>query len=317
MTGESNSNNEIRLAQIVEQEYEKLFNFDLVIATTSKYRQEVFKKFGFKSVSGVLIEDIDEKAIKRNYEDIISPHANPEDKFRSKHTEEVAAGKVEKMMGALPNFGEGSNKFLVGLDTLPIYFGVDGDKFKGNAVDKNSPDKVKKTIIKELNQLVEAVISEKSKVLNDYEGSIGFREIGVEVSTGIAFKFPDEKHVRQYSANSFLEFENIKELARREQTGEIKRADRLEAIEKITDSILAVYNKKGMDSSSISGGINFADDDIRKILDIREYPLDKDGERTTTSEAPVERGLYLGAPQELIKQILKAAVKDRVLAGKF
>lgn len=317
MTPELNQDIEARLQRIVEQKYQELLQMKLVIATTSRYRQEVFGRLGFKSVDGVSTADVDEQSIKRDYEKVISPRANPEDRFRSKHAEEVAAGKVEKLMTKFPNWAEGTDRLLVGLDTLPMNFEVDNDRFRGNAVEKPTEAEARKVIEIELNYLIDSAIGPKKKILEGYQGSIGFREIGIQVSTGIALKFPDEEHVRHYSANSFLEFENVKELSRREQTGEITHGERLEAIKQIVDQILAVYEAKGINASSISGGINFADDEIKQILDAREYPLDEHGERTTIDEAKVEKGVYLGAPEHFMKKILIDVVRDRVLAGKY
>ncbi|PIR03858.1 MAG: hypothetical protein COV59_04295 [Candidatus Magasanikbacteria bacterium CG11_big_fil_rev_8_21_14_0_20_39_34] len=328
----------------IESVYNEILGRTVVVATTSDYRKKVFGTYqgedgktqgiGFSKVDGVRTKDLDEALIQESYEKL-NPHASVQDPFRTRMAEAVATGKValllESLIGVSGDLKEHMDKVLIGIDTLPTYFAVRDDngilKYRGDAVpkpkeslsqeNKNWHEVDPRTMIEsELEYLVDMLRKEPKTVDEKWSGDLR-RECGVQVTTGISICVPIEVDNTQklvwkaYSLSSFLNFGRLEEIAALKSSQERK-----ESLDALVDQILQISSKEENPfPTQISGGINFADEEIRNILKIRETALDFWGNNQNSEETP-ETGIYLGAPEKGIKQALREVASEIVLEKK-
>ncbi|MFA7244665.1 MAG: hypothetical protein WC070_00615 [Candidatus Magasanikbacteria bacterium] len=315
---------------VADFQFKRILEKGVVIATSSKYREAIFRDIGFKDSIGIPVEQVDEMGIKKEYEEK-NPVANEEDPYRTKMVESVARGKVAELMSQLKEHPDYKDKVLVGLDTMPIYFGFDFDEnggmsYRGDAIPKPTPQEkysenydpenghvelmAEEMMEDELTYLVEMIrkkLDEKYKEKLKYNGNTIHRSVGIQVTTGLAIHVPgDSEEIRTFSISSFLEFIKLKEIAKIE--GSEKR--NIE-IKKLVKEIVSQYDDENL-KNKISGGINFGDERMKKILDAKEVKLNNRGDVVHDMNLEVESGIYLGAPENAIKQALQYIARQMV-----
>lgn len=116
-----------------------------------------------------------------------------------------------------------------------------------------------------------------------------YRSATVRVETGVAMRFPHQKKIETFVSAVTLMPQALYKIAQRTERGEEAR--------EIDQLVAKVLEQVGDTSLKITGGINWADEEVRKILEIKEYLPFSD-------ETQVEKGLYYGAPEKAIQQFL-------------
>jgi hypothetical protein len=115
------------------------------------------------------------------------------------------------------------------------------------------------------------------------------RPATVRVETGVAIRFPHEKKVDSFVTTVTLMPKALYRICKlKSEADQDKRIDELAQ---------KVAIQMGQKSLSITGGINWAGEDIRKLLDVQEYRFIHGGEE-------IEKGVYYGAPEQALKEAL-------------
>ena len=135
-----------------------------------------------------------------------------------------------------------------------------------------------------------------SRIAENYKAGLNSDlDIGVKVKTSVSVKFPYEDNIQTEAYAVVL-------IPRRILSAVDSRTeDTNSELEKITDEVLEVMEKEGVDVTKISGGINYVLQGVKDVLQIHEKAF---------LNEKLEPGIYLGLPDANMRQLLKKHAKE-------
>ena len=278
-------------------------NSPVILASGSALRLDSLKKLGFQNVTTFPMPDDLEKNI--NQELIENKFSLQEfnDPYSAKIPEYVAEAKLNYLISQneVPQ-----NSLLISLDTLAMayrYNKFDLQNIKPIWTAHHFPkvDNIKelrKIILSNFHQLgiADTKFNETLGGIKQSPESMELRKYGyltrlIEVNTGIALRLPYQEKILTTSVNSRLELHEVLNLK-----GNNKKLDQL------VDDIFRITFASGRDPLKISGGIDYSNPKIFKLLKAREVSL-------FHLPSP-EKGIYLGFPEEYFLKFISSLDKN-------
>lgn len=303
---ETGFNPEARAAEALEY----ILKSPVKIASSSAYRRDQLVTVGFKkdAISAVPMPENEESGVQEKLK---------KEGYGRGISAEIAAAKVGYVVKqARPE------DLVIGMDTLPIFFGSKPDKQVFPPIFFQKPKTLEQA--REMIRTAFSLVAEGYKNFltiapregmpddvfnydenrenypelterqhNRYLGSYlllgNYRSAIVRVETGVAIRFPKEKKIE-----SFVSTVNLLPRSLYRICQGLNEQEQEAQLNGMADNVAARMGKKSL---SITGGIDWADGDVRKILDIQEYRYYEEG-------VEIEKGVYYGAPEKAIKNSL-------------
>jgi len=279
------------LAEKVERKIKEWLQAPVFLASGSGKRVEGLVRVGFdpeKIIPCPVPDEIETVAIE-SYDRMMT------DPRGSGVTSEVARVKVDYVLKNLgPQIPSGA--FVIGADTMPIAYQRIREPnqeqlpsyFYWLAESMRKP--------KNKEEARRMILELFSRIAENYKAGLNSDlDIGVKVKTSVSVKFPYEDNIQTEAYAVVL-------IPRRILSAVDSRTeDTNSELEKITDEVLEVMEKEGVDVTKISGGINYVLQGVKDVLQIHEKAF---------LNEKLEPGIYLGLPDANIRQLLKKHAKE-------
>jgi hypothetical protein len=265
-------------------------NIPVVLASASTLRLDSLKKIGFQNITAFPMPDVLEKKINQeliNNKFLLQEYDDP---YSTKIPEYVARAKLEYLISQ-SQISESA--LLVSLDTLAMAFRYNPYNSKDirpmwtahhfpkvdNLID------LQKILLSNFRQLVKAD-RKFTETLGGIEHTPEILELRkfaylprlIEVSTGIAIRLPNQKDISTTSVSSRLELQKV-----------LDSQGIREELNQLIDKIFKITTESGSSPLKISGGIDYSNPKILRLLKVREVSL--------PYLPDSENGIYLGFPE--------------------
>lgn len=311
------------IEQETEQVLERWFNGQLYVATSANYRLRRLAEMGFKDIHPVAVDGDIEKRLQISISQIkYHGHFDP---YSRGAAAAIAEAKCQALIEAqsVP-----ADAMVFAADTFPCIFKKETapdaltSRWKPEALHKLPPtaaredikERIEETIstlldgYKRYRQIHEAIRAETKKEgdeaflktleSRDFERArmLGHMSMRVEVTTGIAIRFPNETKIKNYSATAALFPERIYRIADNHPNATEAQTTRL--IGRLAEQILRIMEASPVSAKNIPGCINWGDPNVRRFLRVEAWNL-----RLGRQEP--EQGVYLGLPAKKLRGILE------------
>lgn len=280
-------------AEKVERKIEEWLKAPVFLASGSESRRRGLEAVGFareKITTCVVPDEIETAAIESYDRMMLDPRG-------SGVTSEVSRIKAEFVLKN-PEWKIPPGAFVLAADTMPITYRrihelgqeqppADFYWLAESMRKPKSKGEAKVMILELFSRIAE----------NFKEGFNSDLDIGVKVKTSVSLRFPNEKEIQTKAYAVVLLPRRILLLVGSE-AGKIKFE-----LEKLTSEVLEVMGEEGVDVTKISGGINYASQRIKEVLQIEEKAfLDEE----------LERGIYLGLPEANVRRLLRKHAAETI-----
>lgn len=278
---------------------QKWFSGPVILASSSDYRKKSLEKIGFKNVTTFPMPDSEEKNTNLRILDSVRP--SWQDPYCIEIPSRVASSKIEYIIRQNPI---PPRAMLVSLDTLAM-------SFKYTSKDHQNPepmwrshpfpkaesvDSLRQIIFQNFFELTQADnnLSEiTEKMPNASSTALSLLKYGyfsrlVAIDTAIALRLPYHSDIVTASARIFLELNRVYSINNDPQK-----------LNQLINQIFKITEKSGRSPLDISGGIDYSNPKILKLLGAKEISLQqKDSSSKSNSD------LYSGFPKVAFQNFL-------------
>lgn len=268
----------------------------VILASSSSFRLNALKSLGFENVTVHPMPDSEEK--NTNLRIINSLRPSWQDPYCVEIPMRVAKSKIEYLLSQNPS--PSPETLLVSLDTLAISFRhtpkdhqIPTPMWTSRPFPKaESTDSLRKIILANFRQLTKAnhnFLEFTDQMPNPSLDALSILKFGyltrlVVVNTGIALRLPNQDDIMTTSVSSCLELNHVYSLNNDSQK-----------LNRLIDQIFKITEKSGRSPLNISGGIDYSNPKILKLLGAKEISY---------SNSATESGLYRGFPKNAFQNFL-------------
>ena len=278
-------------------------NGPVILASSSPFRLKTLQKLGFQNVTTQAMPDALEKDV--NYQIIENKGPSWQDPYSYNLPELVAESKLEYLISQNhpPN-----DALLVSLDTLAMAFRytpkdhqIPQPMWSSHPFPKaETLEDLRKIMLSNFRQITKADrhFSEiTSKMLKPKEAALnlgfGYLPRLIMINTGLALRLPNQPEIVTARISSRLELNHVYSLN-----------NNIKDLKQLIDQIFAITEKSGRSPLKISGGIDYGNPEILKLLDAKEI-LIKDFSST------MEKGIFLGFPDKFFMDFLSKQAREQ------
>lgn len=291
---------------------ESWHNGQVFLASNSSYRKKAIENLGFKNIQALSVPDEVENKKAEDIKNNESKHGGFFDPYKTEIPLRIAHGKVDYI---LKHNNIPADAMVVALDTLPMFFPYNdlskndltttmwSAKHLSKPKDENAARSTMKEMFENillgykrskeiLGHLSEEMNEEQQKIINSAH-SMGYLPVLVIINTGIAVRFPNSTEISTTSSHQNIRLNRVCAV-------EDGSSD---TIDSIINEVIAAMEKSSLPLTAVSGGIDYSNPEIRKILQVEEINFDKETK-------PSGEDLYKGFPSKDFQDFVKREAED-------
>lgn len=294
---------------------ESWHNRQVFLASNSSYRKKAIENLGFKNIQALSVPDDVENKKTEDINTNESKHGGFFDPYKIEIPLRIAREKVDYI---LKHNNVPSAAMVVALDTLPMFFPYNDIETKKEPMstmwsakhlskpkDENSARSAMKEMFenillgykrsKELLSHLSAEMDEKQQKIVSSALGMGYLPVLVVINTGIAVRFPNSTEISTTSSHQNIRLNRVCAI----ENGSP------DTIDSIIDEVIAAMEKSSSPLTSVSGGIDYSNPEIRKILQVEEIGFNN----LDLEIEPSREDLYKGFPSKDFQDFVEGEVE--------
>ncbi|MFA5841323.1 MAG: Maf family protein [Candidatus Paceibacterota bacterium] len=278
-------------------------NGQVFLASNSSYRKKEIENLGFKNIQALSVPDDVENKKTEDIKNNESKHGGFFDPYKTEIPLRIAHEKVDNI---LKHNNVPPDAMVVALDTLPMFFpyndlsknSLTTTMWSAKHLSKPKDETTARLAIKEmfenillgykrskelLGHLSEEMDEKQQKIVSSTL-SMGYLPVLVVINTGIAIRFPNSTEISTTSSHQNIRLNRVCAI-------EDGSSD---TIDSIINEVIIAMEKSSLPLTSVSGGIDYSNPEVRKILQVEEIGFNN----LDLEIEPSREDLYKGFPSK-------------------